>query len=267
MNHARLHVFTGKGGVGKTAFALAYSLALKNRGQKVLYNSFDQLQHHGLCDALGIEELKLDVETSALTYMEKKLGSKLIAGWIAKTPFFKALYDMLPSFSQMILFGHLVEKLKNDPELTIVIDSPSSGHALTLFESSLNFREMFKTGLIVNDINQMLDFIIEQKQLETTVIVLPTLMALQEGIELRDRLKAMQMGRASLWLNDSLCFNQDLVGHPNELPDFLKTKIENENQVLNSYRDELGKVFPRYATLKLRDTVIALEKKLQESIS
>lgn len=262
MNKARLHVFTGKGGVGKTAFALASALALKSQGHRVLYNSFDQISKPGLCEKLGIEELTLSVQESALTYMEKKLGSRMIAGWISKTPFFKALYDMLPSFGQMILFGHLIEKLKNDPELHIIVDSPSSGHALTLFEASLNFKEMFKTGLIVKDINEMLEFIIDQKQLETTVIVLPTQMALQEGVELRDRLRSMEMGQANLWLNDSFAAKEELKTPSEELPEFLKTKVDIEKDVLKDFHSEIEYIFERYSTIEHEETIEAIAKTL-----
>lgn len=264
MNPARLHVFTGKGGVGKTVFSLAYALALKEQGHKVLYNAFDQIPHKDFCRELGLEELSQTVEESALTYMEKKLGSHLIASWIAKTPFFRALYDMLPSFGQMILFGHLVERLQQDPELTIVMDSPSSGHALTLFEASTNFREMFKTGLIVNDINKMLDFILKPEHLSVKILALPTLMALQEGQELKQKLAAMEISNSELWLNDCLALNPALE-HPAEgLPPFLEKKMAQENQVLAQYKDDYQKAYPRFTTFGQIETVRTLAERFRQ---
>ena len=106
---------------------------------------------------------------SAETYIAKKLSSEMVAGWIMKTPFFKSLFNMIPGLGMMILLGHIIEKLQNDPDLHIVMDSPSSGHAITMFESSHNFKEMFGKGMIVDDINRMHQFIYDEQRLRSIV--------------------------------------------------------------------------------------------------
>jgi anion-transporting ArsA/GET3 family ATPase len=264
MNNARLHVFTGKGGVGKTAFALSYALHLKDQGHQVAYICFDQIPTSQLTQNLGLREIQLSVEASALKYMEKKLGSKIIAGWIAKTPFFSALYDMVPSFGQMILLGHLIDMLQQDPNLKLVLDSPSSGHALTLFEAASNFREIFKTGLLVNDINRMLQFLSDSQNLCTTIITLPTLMALQEGVELQAKLDDLNIGKTRIWLNDSLSLQPEIIDYTDELPHFISAKLENEKEAMMNYQNHISASFPRYFTKELIDTVQALRQALKE---
>jgi anion-transporting ArsA/GET3 family ATPase len=264
MNNARLHVFTGKGGVGKTAFALSYALHLKDQGLDVAYICFDQIPASHLTQKLGLNEIQLSVEASALKYMEKKLGSKIIAGWIAKTPFFRALYDMVPSFGQMILLGHLIDMLQQNPKLKLVLDSPSSGHALTLFEAAQNFREIFKSGLLVNDINRMLKFLADPENLCTTIITLPTLMALQEGVELQEKLDRLDIGKTRIWLNDSLNLQEEIAQYQEELPDFLRVKMENEKEAMINYQESISASFARFFTSELLDTVQALKKSLKE---
>jgi len=266
MNHARLQVFTGKGGVGKTAFSLAYAKALQQQGRKVLYNHFDQTGGDQLCQQLGLEELKLSVASSAVTYIEKKLGSALIAKWIFQTPFFNALFDMLPGLGHMILFGHLVEMVENDPELTIIIDSPSSGHAVTMFEAASNFREIFQAGLIVKDIDRMQNFLKQENSLKTVVICLPTFMALQEGKELQEKLHSLNVTQCDLWLNDSFLKNSELESKRNLLPPFLIQKLENEEKVLNEYQNLISQVFPRFPTTDLIGTIKALVVEMERTL-
>lgn len=266
MNNARLHVFTGKGGVGKTAFALSYAMTLKDQGHEVAYICFDQLPSAQLTNTLGIKEIQLSVEESALKYMEKKLGSRIIASWIAKTPFFRALYDMVPSFGQMILLGHLIDMLQQNPKLSLVLDSPSSGHALTLFEAAQNFRDIFKSGLLVNDINRMLQFLSQPENLCTTIITLPTLMALQEGVELQEKLERLNIGKTQIWLNDSLTLQQEIAQYPDELPDFLRLKLENEHEAMKNYEQKISASFPRFLTTELIDTVEALRQSFKGAI-
>lgn len=260
---SRLFVFTGKGGVGKTTFSLAYCRALLNQGLKVSYTSFDQTAPHELCEKFSIPILNLRHQSSAEVYIEKKLGSKIIASWIMKTPFFSSLFEMIPSLGSMILFGHLLEILKNDPEQIIVLDSPSSGHAITLFESTHNFKEIFKKGPIVDDINKMHDFLSSPGFLQTGVILLPSQMALQEGVELQQTLAKYQVD-AKLLLNDSFCAMESIQKYRQKLPDFLQQKVSLEEKVLFEYKDKIVHHFPRFATTQIEQTVQLLTPEMEE---
>lgn len=250
----RLYIFTGKGGVGKTAYSLAFTRHLQQRGHKVQYNSFDQAAPIELCQKFGLQELELTNAQSASKYIEKKLGSAMIANWILKTPFFSSLFDMLPSLGHMILFGHLVELLQNDPELTIVMDSPSSGHALTMFESSFNFMEMFKSGLIVEDIKRMHEFLYEKESIQTSILALPTLMATQESAELKTQLQKLHVS-TQLLLNDSFLHIPALTENKDELPEFLQKKLDLEREVMQNNSDEFAHRFPHYPSTDLAQTI------------
>ena len=70
---------------------------------------------------------------------------------------------MIPGLGQMILLGDLVTQLESDPDLTIVLDSPSSGHAITMFESPDNYKEMLKKGLLVQDIDKIKNIILKNR--------------------------------------------------------------------------------------------------------
>lgn len=247
----RLIIVTGKGGVGKTSLAMAMTKSLEAQGTKVLYNCFDQPLNESLARNLALPNFTLSMDTSAKEYIARKLGSETIAGWILKTPFFKSLFNMLPGLGHMILLGHIITLLEEDDDLTIVLDSPSSGHALTMFESPSNFKEMFKSGLIVEDIHRMENFIFNKDIMKVVVASLPTQMALQEAHDLSEALKERGIEEIHHVLNDALPLSPSLEGVPEEeLPDFLKRKLELENELISSLPEsESWSITPHYAHL------------------
>ncbi len=253
---ARLIVITGKGGVGKTSLSMASTKFLGSLDRKVTYSSFDQSPNLELLKSLNIDPLNLQVESSAQEYIAKKIGSATIAKWMMKTPFFMSLFNMLPGLGQMILLGNIINLLENDPELTIVLDSPSSGHALTMLESPANFKEMFKTGLIVEDIEKMQRFLFEEENLLLITTSLPSQMATTEAIELGKDLISRGVPQVTKVLNDSLSNCTEITNSPEEqYPDFIKAKLSMENELIGSLKGESWPIIPHFS-LNKQDQVI-----------
>ena len=270
-SHPRLTFITGKGGVGKTALALALTKSLKDRGFKVQYNCFDQTAHLSICQKLELKSLELDTVKSAEVYMGKKLGGQTIARWVMKTPFFHSLFHMLPGLGMMIVLGHLIDLLENDPELHLIVDSPSSGHALTMFEASHNFKEMFVSGKIVEDINRMHNFLYSQENVQVKIVGLPTLMALQESEELKKSIQQLNLKNVQLYINDTYHLSQEIQQHQSkdpagkELPEFLKLKLQNERQVLENHREDVTLTTPHYSDEKMEMVVRNLAEFLKQN--
>ncbi len=228
----RLFVVTGKGGTGKTTIALALSYALKQSGKKtLLYQSIPD-QGQETATKLGISTLNLELYKSTEEYIARKLGQRTIASWILKAPFFKSLLDILPSLGDMILLGHLIDKLEEDPELTIVMDAPSTGHTLSFFESPENFKSIFKTGMLAKDIERMLSFLTGGNNLYFIIASLPSLMSIQESGELESQLNDLHYQNVNLIINNFLEGNDDLMAEKNALPDFILKKIEMEKAAI-----------------------------------
>jgi anion-transporting ArsA/GET3 family ATPase len=247
-NPARLYLITGKGGVGKTTMAMALTKHLESQGVKVLYNSFDQPVNQELIRELNIPHMELDLLTSTKKYIAKKLGNETIASWILKTPFFKSLFNMLPGLGHMIFFGHLINMLQEDEELTLVLDSPSSGHAITMLEAGPNFKEMFKTGIIVDDILKMDNFLSTPQVLKSIILSLPTEMALQEAQDLKGEIHRLLNQDVAIVVNDLLSLCPELEGIPKEeLPEFLEKKISLEKEVLDKQANSFEALFPHFS--------------------
>jgi arsenite-transporting ATPase len=245
---------------------MALTKTLKEQGHKVEYNSFDVSPRFSTLTALGIPHFELFLEQSMKEYMGRKLKSEMVAGWIMKTPFFSSLFNMLPALSQMILLGHIIDKLNADPNLHIVIDAPASGHSLTLFQSTHNFKDMFKDGLLVDDINKMHQFLHSPGNLEVWIATLPSRMAIQEGVELGEKLAEMNINNIKFLANGNLSKVPYIESKDAELPDFLKQKVAMEDEALKDISEltnsKIG-VLPYFTGIKFENIVNSANKYLQ----
>lgn len=233
----RFYIFTGKGGVGKTTLAFSFCEYLKSQNKKVAlvyfknskldenptqYNEVIETAKDFELDVRGLELLE-----SSQKYIAMKLKSATIASWVVKTPFFKSLINMIPGFNYLIYIGQILHFLEEDPELTIVLDSPSSGHALTMLEATKNFHNIFQSGILHNDTTWMLESLTKDNFLKINIITLPTQLALNEASELDQSIKRIEK------LETQIFCNNIMMNHGNdELPEFLQKKISNEKEAI-----------------------------------
>jgi arsenite-transporting ATPase len=237
MNFKRFYIFTGKGGVGKTTLSLAFTKYLKDNNKKVKYVYFktsklgqDSVNYNEVLDLandIDIETLGLDLYESSKNYIGRKLNSKTIASWIIKTPFFKSLINMIPGFNYLIYMGQILELLDDDPNLILVLDSPSSGHAQTMLEATTNFNQIFQSGVIYDDTARMIKLLTAPDLVKINIISIPTLLALHEAKELKQNICSTFQYDIGTVCNNCLVSYKDL-----ELPDFLIKKINNESEAI-----------------------------------
>lgn len=246
----KFYIFTGKGGVGKTTLAISFCEYLKSCNKKYLYIYFESnkievtyKEHsfiHTFLKQNNINALSLNLVDCAKGYIAKKLKSETIASWIIKTPFFSSLINMIPGFSYVIYLGQILEYLVDDPNLIVVLDSPSSGHALTMLESTKNFNDIFQGGVIYEDTKLMLDTMKNPSFTKINILTLPTQLAINESIELQNKIKELEDYETGIFCNNVLSYSSET---PN-LPESLLHKIENENLAIESAKNELNGLIP-----------------------
>ena len=245
----RLYIFSGKGGVGKTTLSKAFVRYLMGQNYEVVYLTFrnQSLAESHIESSLdtrknGLREIYLDLEDCAKGYIERRLNSKMIASWIVKTPFFRALVNMVPGFSYLIYLGKILELGKENPRLIVVLDAPASGHALTMVESTTNFQQIFESGIIFEDTHKMLSKLNDPTYTKIHVVSLPSQMSWQEAIELKTGLKQRTPVEVDITINN--CLYPLVEQSLSDLPPGLKEKALNEKQLINDHSGEMHCILP-----------------------
>ena len=252
MTPKQFYIITGKGGVGKTISALSMSYFLKESGRKVLYVNFDETEYDQAIKSLGIETKKLNLFESLEEYISRKLNSRPLASWIVATEFFRSIVNIVPGLSYLVYLGDILDQLQSNPELTIVLDSPSSGHAITMLESARNYGEIFRSGIIFNDIQKMLEFIKEEDRLQVNICTLPTEMAIAESLELKNYIKTLEIENSKIFLNASIhCY---LTGESN-LPDFMERTVEIKKKLKDDFQKQISTTLPYTVHKNIEDKV------------
>lgn len=263
----RLYIFTGKGGVGKTTLSKAFVQYLIEHDHEAIYVTFKNASlgevHTGSTEKTvnGMRELSLDLEESARGYIEKRLSSKLIATWIVKTPFFRALINMVPGFSYLIFLGKILEMGKENPRLIVVLDAPASGHALTMVESTTNFQQIFESGIIFDDTAKMLSRLNDPEYTKIHVVSLPSIMSWQEAMELRKGLTERTPVNVDITVNN--CLFPLLETQINDLPEGLKQKVLNEKELVQEHQSEMQCILPH----SLNQEALSIQSDLVGSLS
>ena len=263
----RFYVVTGKGGVGKTTLALALTKYFCLNGKKAKYICFENQLGDEAIKKHNVPYEELHLITSVEKYIARKLRSPTLASWIVKAPFFKALLQMVPGFSYLIFLGHILDyELKNNPDLIIVLDSPASGHAITMFEACYNFKDIFQVGILVDDINKMLSYVYESNILRVIVTALPTQMAINEAVELKNHINNLGIKDTLLIVNNCLSKILNLEKEEGQYPDFLKSKIKIEQDVLEKHKTELNSFLPHSTSLEYSQIVEDLVGQMDQLI-
>ena len=139
---ARLLLFGGKGGVGKTTSSTATAVALADAGLKVLLVSSDPA--HSTSDSLGVDlgstptevaevpglwGIELDPESRIMDNIPK-LTQSLGPLMGQETPEMNASEMVLPGLDEAMAFDELLKHLENPDWDVIVFDTAPTGHTL-----------------------------------------------------------------------------------------------------------------------------------------
>jgi len=228
----RLFLVTGKGGVGKTLFSLALSTYLKDQKDDVCYVNFQNEILPNDLKKLEIKTISFDILESTETYIAKKLNSSIVAHWIMKTPFFNSLLQILPGLQHLITLGHIIDHLEHNPELIMVLDSPATGHALTMLKACSQFKKIFKFGPLVKDIERIEKFLATRNQLQIFILALPQELPLAEARDLEEEIHKIGKWKTKIILNQSL---SDSLQELTELPEYFNKKLALEKKILKEF--------------------------------
>lgn len=154
---------------------------------------------------------------------------------------------MLPGITYLILLSAILKRLNDEKDLHIVLDLPSTGHALTMFEAPHNFSTMFEKGSLFDDLKKIKNHLFNPHFTELIICSLPSELAYSEALELSENLHSLDLKKLTIIFNNSL-LALDL--DEKKLPPILKKKIKLERKVLEEAHTNENRIIIPTISLK-----------------
>lgn len=216
---------TGKGGVGKTLVSQAVARTLAQRGKRALWVSIeDPMRPPGEFKQVkpNLWHLNADPTLSFEEYVTLKIGAAKLAAIFIQNKLMRYLSKAAPGIHELVLLGKIWhERLNYDH---VVVDMPSTGYGLAMFQSTANFATLFRGGPIHRDAELMLSTFGDPAKCGFLIVALPEEMPLRESMELSDLLKELFPGNPAAFIA-----NRKFPQHPGSLensnPDTWKTPL------------------------------------------
>ncbi len=243
----KLIFVSGKGGVGKTSVSQASALALSSKGLKTLWVTFeDPTLPAGDTQELSstLHHLNCDANRAFEEYATMKIGVAGLAKLFVQNKLMRYLSQAAPGMHDLVLLGKVWHEANSYDR--VVVDMPSTGYGLTMFQATRNFARLFKGGPIHRDADAMLETFGDSARTAHIVLALPEEMPLQEGVELMGFLRDLFPANAAhavcnrLWpapagtLVESPQANTLLVTNPSE---YVRGRLELERSNLALWKD------------------------------
>jgi hypothetical protein len=197
----------GKGGVGKTLFSKALAEVLADqKGSRpdendVLLVQIDdpsdqnlRIQNH----SNGVATLNATVKECFLEYAGLKLNSAGLARFLLDHKLINYLVEAAPGMKELAIVGKIWYETRNYS--TVIVDMPSTGHALTFFEAFRNWADLFENSPIARDSIKIEADFSRADFCAHLLLALPEEMPLTESNELRSALERLYPGFASSFI-------------------------------------------------------------------
>lgn len=177
----------GKGGVGKTSVSQAIALGLAARQSKTLWVALeDPTRPPGELVSMGphLWHLNCDFKLAFEEYAALKIGMPRLAQIFIQNKLIQYMAKAAPGVHEIVLLGKIwYERTHYDH---VVIDMPSTGYGLAMFQSTENISNLFGAGPLHKDAEAMLNTLRSSKETGHVVVSLPEEMPLRESLELNE---------------------------------------------------------------------------------
>ncbi len=210
---ARLSLFLGKGGVGKTTVAVAYAVDRARAGERVLLTSLvspdeveallrDEARPTPSSDAEGAGEgegpdlelqgnldfLQLDPRGLVDDIVRRITRLGVMAEFVVNHPGYASLLDIVPGIRELAVLNLLVNKAEGryvdgEPYDRIVLDGAATGHGLSFLEAPRKSAPIL-TGKLRERARELDRFLQNPECTEAVIVTLPEEMPVRETEQL-----------------------------------------------------------------------------------
>ncbi len=229
--HRNLVFVHGKGGVGKTSVSQAIALGLAAQGKKTLWVAIeDPTRPPGELLPQGpyLWHLNCNFKLAFEEYAKLKIGLPRLTQIFIQNKLMQYLAKAAPGVHEIVLLGKIWYERKHYDH--VIVDMPSTGYGLAMFQSTENISNLFGGGPLHRDAEAMLNTLRSSLETGHVVVSLPEEMPLREALELNEFLvRNFEHNPATFLVNrvfPKVCDTSELSTHLTERNNPLAHSVE-----------------------------------------
>ena len=194
-----LILVTGKGGTGKSTLVAALAaLAAQRRGGAV---AVELSMHRRLPDLMApdsqVRVVRIDLDNAVEPALRRLLNRPILVQAVLRNRVVRQFIRTSPAMREMIVLDELAALVADSTarRLPVIVDLPSTGHALSFLDTPRAVQRMFRIGPIAHVAERVQRLLLDGQRCEMVTITLPEELPVNETLELVR--KARQMGIAA----------------------------------------------------------------------
>ncbi|MCB0404625.1 MAG: ArsA family ATPase [Bdellovibrionales bacterium] len=181
--------FTGKGGVGKSSLAWATARLAQNHGKKVATVSWSPFDKETQAPpSPNIDWVRIETLAAFREYALQIIKFDKLFDMVFDNHVFKTFIKAAPGLAETVAAGKLWDLYEKEIYDLLVVDLPSSGHAVSFFQSPKGINKLFRTGFIHKDSEHILEMF-EAPTTRIDLVTLPEELPVVECRQLKQELE------------------------------------------------------------------------------
>ncbi|MCA9564697.1 MAG: ArsA family ATPase [Myxococcales bacterium] len=193
--------FTGKGGVGKTTIAVAFAKRAVELGKRVLLCEVaagSSIGHMLGKPDIGFEPVEVfpnlhvtvcEPRQSLISFLSRFVKVRRLAKAMVTNRVTSRFFEAAPAVLETVVLeriGWFLRQMRGGekPYDIIIVDMPSSGHAVTFLDTPRTMSELMNVGALATHLQELDKLLVDPKAVELVLVTLPEQMPVQETIEL-----------------------------------------------------------------------------------
>lgn len=193
----KLHLVSGKGGVGKTWVAAALSRHLAAQGARTLFVSFDDapdthpvfgcpLGYEPVAVAPNLSVSRVEARSALLEYVRRRMTFSMVYEAAIRNPLVGRFLSALPIFEELMCLGKLYD-LTIDPDSPwdqVVFDAPATGHCQILLNIPQVAAKTLVAGPIYRSALEIRQMLTDPSIAQLLIVTLPEETPVREAQQL-----------------------------------------------------------------------------------
>jgi anion-transporting ArsA/GET3 family ATPase len=210
----KIHIVSGKGGVGKTTVSAALALVAARHGRKVCVAEVDRkgtlaglfgggnLGYQPAELSPGVWGLNIVPENALAEYLEVQYHMKRISRAFTSSHFVDYITTAAPGLKDILVLGkiwYLERGRSSGPQHnfdTIIVDAPGAGHMLTFLSAPAGLSDAVRVGPLHRQSDWLVQMLRDPKRTRVHLVTLAEEMPVSETLETADALRG-RLGIAS----------------------------------------------------------------------